>query len=89
METHVDFGKPRIVGYDDHVLFQHLTERAANNEKRPGHAWSRVLLDVTDNGVKLTGCVEYHLNLHDFTVVITESWDGVATARKTVALAVH
>ena len=84
-----DFGTPRIIGYDDSVLFQHLTERAANNDKRPGHAWSRVVLDVTEDGKKQTGMLEYHLDLHTFTVEITESWDGVPTARKTVTLDMH
>ena len=84
-----DFGRLRIVGYDDPILFQHLTERAAINRKRPGHAWSRVVLDLTENGVSRRTIRKYHLNLHNLTVVITECWDGVETARKTFDLDVN
>lgn len=81
-----DHGAFTIQSPQESVMLVQLTERAQKNPQKPGHAWGRIEAKRTQDGRTQKGFKVYHVDLNTSRVTITEEWDGVESARKTVAL---
>ena len=83
MDTHQENGGFRVHLLNEETLIDHLLEKALANTDKPGEAWHKLKVDA-EEGEGGRGVVLYYLNVVHGTVEVTESWDGVETARKTL-----
>jgi hypothetical protein len=81
-----DHGAFTIQSPQESVMLVQLVERAQKNPEKPGQAWGRVQASRTRNGRTEQGFKVYHVDLNANRLTITEEWDKVESARKTVPL---
>ncbi len=71
---------------EDRVILA-LYDRAAQNGDRPGEAWTQVETVWAAEEREERGLKRFYLDTNAQVLCITESWDGVETARRTLELA--
>ncbi|MFZ5476905.1 MAG: hypothetical protein ACOZNI_09040 [Myxococcota bacterium] len=81
-----DHGSFTIQSPQESVMLVQLHERAQKNTQKPGLAWGRIEAKRTLEGRTQKGFKVYRVDLNTSRVTITEEWDGVESARKTVPL---
>lgn len=71
---------------EDRVILE-LYDRAARNADAPGEAWTQVETVWAAGETEERGLKHFYLDTNAQVLCITESWDGVETARRTLELA--
>lgn len=87
-EPQADYGEFRLVTprNDDLKFVRGSVEKAKVNPVRPGHHYMRIVAKVPGEGTTDEVIKLYHVDLEADAVVITETFNGVETARRTVPL---
>jgi hypothetical protein len=81
-----DHGMFILQSPQEDILLLQLSESAARNAQKPGEAWARLKATRKDGTRSVEGIKTFHLDLNAKRLTITETWGGVETARRTLAL---
>jgi hypothetical protein len=83
-----DHGEFMLHSPDEDVRMVQLGESAERNPHIPGQAWTRFEGTRVVDGRTVKGVKVFHMDLAAEKLTVTEEWDGVETARKTIPLGV-
>ncbi len=84
-----DHGEFRIRVGNEEALIQLAIQEASKNMERPGEYWLRMKGAVDVDGKSEEYQRIYHVDMFDLTLEITEEWDGVETARRTMTIQIE
>jgi hypothetical protein len=80
------WGEFRIHGSAEADLIQRSFRLAEVNPTKPGHHWFRVVVEVKDDQETRRGIKLFHIDLNAMRLEVTETWNGVETARAAMEL---
>jgi hypothetical protein len=80
------WGEFKIHGSAESDLIQRSFRLAEINPTKPGHHWFRVVVDVKNERETQRGIKLFHIDLNSMRLEVTETWNGVETARTAMEL---
>lgn len=80
------WGEFKIHGSAEADLIQRSVRLAEINPTKPGHHWFRVVVEVKHEDDAHRGVKLFHIDLNTMRLEVTESWNGVETARLAMEL---
>jgi hypothetical protein len=88
--VHVDpnggWGEFKIHGSAEADLIQRSFRLAEMNPTKPGHHWFRVVVEVGKEEEAQRGVKLFHIDLNTMRLEVTETWNGIETARISMEL---
>jgi hypothetical protein len=80
------WGEFKIHGSGESDLIQRSVRMAEINPIKPGHHWFRVVVDVNQEAEPRRGIKLFHIDLNTMRLEVTETWNGIETARMAIEL---
>ena len=82
-----NYGHFTMTTPDERALLHQLAEMASSNPVKPGHGYVRLeAVGEAPGKPKRTGHLIYHLDANRRVLEVSESWDGIETAKRTQRL---
>jgi hypothetical protein len=80
------WGEFKINGSAEADLIQRSFRLAEVNPTKPGHHWFRVVVEVKNEKDVQRGIKLFHIDLNSMRLEVTETWNGIETARTMMEL---